>query len=210
MNRLSKKHFWDWFSRHQQEYLDIKNKSKKEATYWMNELNAHLRSYFKCLVYAIEWKLNQPARLIITVDGNPRHFKKAETLVAKAPKIPGWTFVALEDPRPIGFMLEPLMYQTGIDPRELQFSFEDHGVLHIYHPLCTAENAALIHELASSAVYNLLGERSYGNDITLIEVWNLSDADEIGLKALEELPEQVQQQCGSTMVIDDEGNLVCI
>lgn len=204
---LSKRHFWEWFKRNNQEFLDIKTKSKKEVTYWLNELNTHLRAYFKCLKYAIEWPPQQPARLIITVDGNARHFKKADALVAKAPAIPGWVIQSLDPPRPVDFMLEPLIMETNIDPRELFFSLDD-DLLTVYHPLCTAENQELIGNLANAAVYNLLGERSFGNDIREIEVANLSEASDVELKVLEELPEYVQQ-FGSSMVIDGEGNLVC-
>ena len=204
---LSKRHFWEWFKRHNQEFLDIKTKSKKEATYWLNELNTHLRAYFKCFAYAIEWPPLQPARLIITVQGNARHFKKADALVAKAPAIPGWTIHSLEAPRPIDFLLEPLIMKSNIDPREFYFSLEDDGTLMVYHPLLTDENEDLVGELANRAVYNLLGERSFGNDIREIEVVNLSEAFGEDLKELEELPECVQE-CGSSMRIDAEGNLV--
>ena len=203
---LSKRHFWEWFKRHNQEFLDIKTKSKKEATYWLNELNTHLRAYFKCLKYAIEWPPQQPARLIITVDGNARHFKKADALVAKSPAIPGWVIQSLDPPRPVDFMLEPLIMESNIDPRELQFSL-DGDLLTVYHPLCTAENENLIGNLANAAVYNLLGERSFGNDIREIEVANLSEAGGEELKELEELPECVHG-CWSSMMIDAGGNLV--
>ena len=97
--------------------------------------------------------------------------------------------------------------KSNIDPREFYFSLEDDGTLMVYHPLLTDENEELVGELANRAVYNLLGERSFGNDIREIEVVNLSEAFGEDLKELEELPECVQE-CGSSMRIDAEGNLV--
>jgi hypothetical protein len=44
MSKLSKRHFWEWFKRHNQEYLLLNHKSKKEAVYWLRELDAHLRA----------------------------------------------------------------------------------------------------------------------------------------------------------------------
>src|SRR5688572_1772615 len=167
MNRLSKRHFWEWFKRHNHEYIALQNKTKKEIRYWLNELNAHLRAYYKFLGFSLENKDNT-ATLTINVEGNATHFKKAEDLVAKAPLIRGWTIKALEDPRPIDFLLEKQMQETCIDPREMYFSFlidePHHKFLIVYHHLCTPENQNSVYELANAAVYNLLGERSYGSN----------------------------------------------
>lgn len=211
MNRLSKRHFWDWFKRHNQEYLTLKNKSKKETAYWLNELSAHLRAYYKFFGFTLEWKQEQTAILTITVNGKAMHFKKAENIVAKAPVIPGWTFVALEDPRPVDFLLEQEMQDTGIDPRELSFSFvsddPDEREIIIYHPLCTSNNEHKITGLANAAIYNLLGERSYGTDIEVYEVVNLSYADPDEVQELEALPACMGMR-QSAMVVDSQGSLV--
>src|SRR5258706_14449736 len=82
MSKLSKHHFWEWFRRHNQEYLALKNKPAKEAAYWLNELNAHLRAYFKFFGYSLEWRQERKAKLTITVNGKAKHFKKAEDLAA--------------------------------------------------------------------------------------------------------------------------------
>lgn len=211
MSQLSKRHFWEWFGRHHSEYLALNNKSKKEATYWLNELNAHLRAYFKFFGFSLQLQQERTATLTITVDGKAMHFKKVEALVAKAPKIPGWIFVALEDPRPIDFLLEQQMQETGIDPRELRFSFANgdpqHVALIVYHPLCTPENEHLIYELAHTAVYNLLGERSFGTAINSLQVANLSAADPDDVEELEALPNRIGPS-RSAMVVDSQGNLV--
>jgi hypothetical protein len=211
MSKLSKHHFWNWFRRHHQEYSGLKNKPKKEVAYWLNELNAHLRAYFKFFGFSLDLQNDQTAILTITVNGNAMHFKKAEGLVAKAPSIPGWTFVALEDPRPIDFLLEQQVEDIGIDPRELFFSFafDDPQLtaLIVYHPLCTAENEHLIYQLANAAIYNLLGERSFGTDINGLQVANLSAADAGDIEKLEVLPECMGLR-RSGIVVDKQGNLV--
>ena len=211
MNKLSKHHFWEWFRRNNQEYLALKNKPKKEAAYLLNELNAHLRAYFKFFGFSLEWHKDRTALLTITVNGKAMHFKKAEDLVEKAPKIPGWTIVALEGRRPVDFLLEQQMHQTGIDPRELYFSFAgddpDNAMLIVYHPLCTPQNEHFICQLANLAVFNLLGERSFGTDIGWLKVANLSCADPADVQELEALPAYLGLR-RSEMVIDSQGNLV--
>ena len=211
MSKLSKGHFWDWFRRHSQEYLILKNKSKKETAYWLNELNAHLRAYFKFFGFSIEWQQEGTAILTITVNGKAMHFKKVEDFVVRAPEIPGWTIVALQDPRPVDFLLEQQIQNTGIDPRELCFSFTSddphYATLIVYHPLCTPENEHLIYQIAHTSVYNLLGERSFGMDIGRLHVANLSYADPDDVEELEALPACIGLR-KSAMVVDSKGSLV--
>ena len=207
---LSKQHFWAWFSRHNDEYLDFKKKSKKDFKYWLNELNAHLRAYCKSFYFAIGCD-EEASVLIITANGNAKQFKKIEDFVAKAPPLAGWKFIALEGPRPIDFLLQSQIEESGIDPTELLFSFDidsaNRVYLTMYHPLCNMENEELIFELGSRAVYNLLGERSFGLDIRKIRVANLSEAASGSVAKLEQLPACLGRS-KSGMEINADGNLI--
>jgi hypothetical protein len=211
MSRLPKRHFWEWFKRHHKEYLELKNKPAKEARYWLQELDAHLRAYFKFLEFTLAVPNEGIPTLTISVNGKAKYFKKADAFVATAPEIPGWTIRALDDPNPIDFFLEKQMEDTGIDPREFFFSFVTNDPrerdITVYHPLCTSNNEHQLLQLASAAIYNLLGERSFGTDIGSVEVVNLSlaaDTDE--LHPLEELPAHISMR-SSSLFIDDHGNL---
>src|SRR5439155_12270019 len=106
--------------------LELGNKSKKEAGYWLNELTAHLRAYFKFFGFSLSLHPKETAGLTITVNGKAMHFKKVEAFVAMAPEIPGWRISALENPMPVDFFLEKQMEAAGIDPREFYFSIVDH------------------------------------------------------------------------------------
>lgn len=215
MNRLSKHHFWEWFKQNNAAYVGLNKKSKKHTNYWMNELNAHLRAYFKCFGFALALDRRGINTLTITVNGKEKHFKKAEALVAMAPAIEGWRFVALEPPMPIDFFLDKQIQQAGILPQEFSFAFVDnepeYGDITVYHPLCTDENQYAFQSLAEAAIYNLLGERSFAIDIQSIYVTNLSfviPGEE--LWKLEELPACLGLLKSSSMVIDDTGKLVNI
>jgi hypothetical protein len=210
MSKLSKRHFWEWFNRNNKEYLDLNNKSKKEATYWLNELNAHLRAYYKFFEYTLVLPNNGIPIFTITVHGKAMHFDKVEKLVATAPEIPGWSIQALEEPRAIDFFLEEKIEVLGIHPNECSFSFvskdpDDKRVI-VYHPLCTEENEFPFLQLASTAVYNLLGERSFALDTSYVEVENLSRADPDDVHPLEELPLHIALR-KPTMVIGPNGTL---
>lgn len=211
MATLSKRHFWEWFERHQQDFLHLPTKSNKEVNYWKNELNAHLRAYYKFLLYCIDWPTENNGRLVISVNGNTRRFKKAERLISMAPEIAGWTFIALDPPRDMEFSLEKEMQELLVDPHEFQFRIEKNSdsrfSLYIFHPLCTTDNVHEFHYLADRAVYNLLGERTYGLSVVKIETDNLSNAETNDLLALEELPQHITQN-NSGFIVDSQGNLI--
>jgi hypothetical protein len=211
MCKLSKRHFWEWFKKHNHEFFTLNKKYKKQATYWLNELKAHLRAYYKFFGFELQWHNDKTAILTITVGAKPVHFKKADDLIAIAPAIPGWTFVALDQPRSMDLLLEDLIMETGIHPQEMSFSFNNfHShkpTVTVYHPLCTSENKYLMSKLANMAVYNLLGERSFGNDIGKIEVANLSCGNPDDLEQLEALPSKIGYQ-SSGVLVDRNGNLV--
>jgi len=214
MSRLSKKqHFWEWFKRNSKEFIALENKPKKDTLYWFNELEVHVHALSKFLHPIIAYsKKEGSANLTITANGKPMHFKKAEDLIAKAPAIPGWTVTALEEVQPIDYMLEQEMQKSGIDPREMFFSLDnedpDNAILTVYHPLFTAKNENLIYKIANGAVYNLLGERSYGNDIAKLYVENLSDAlDNADIQKLEILPSVIGKR-NSGMIVNSDGNLL--
>ena len=211
MSRLSKNHFWEWFKRNNKEYLELKKKTKKEADYWVNELTAHLRVYLRFFGFSVTLPENGAAQLTITVNGKAMYFEKAEVFVAKAPEIPGWTIKALEDPMPIDFLLEKEIKAAGIDPSEFSFSFtsddpDDSGIM-IYHPLYTTENSRRLMNLAYGAVYNLLGERSFGLDLAIWDLANLSEADLDDVFPLEELPIHLGSR-KSSMIVDNNGSLL--
>jgi hypothetical protein len=209
MNKLPKRHFWEWFKRHNKEYLEVYKKPKKEATFWKHELNAHLRAYYKFFGFSLALYDKAPARLTITANGRAEHFKKVEALVAIAPEIPGWNIRALKDPMPVDYLLEELIEDTGIDPRDCYFSFtaKDGRDIVVYHPLCTKHNGFSFLRLADAAVFNLLGERSFGTDIGYLDVANLSCADANNVHKLLDLPTYIGLR-KSAMGVDHNGNLL--
>jgi hypothetical protein len=192
-NKLSKQHFWEWFMRHHNEYLAFNNKPKKEIKYWVNELSAHLRAYYKFLQFSVQYRnADAIGVLTISVAGNARYFKYVDRLVALAPEIPHWIIQALEEPKPIGFLLEEEFEQTGIDPHELWCTVSTRGglpAITVYHELYAEAKDMLFASVAQMAIYNILGERSYGLDIGPVTAGNLSHAPaKAELIRLEELP----------------------
>jgi hypothetical protein len=135
-------------------------------------------------------------------------------MVAKAPELPGWSIVALEDPHPIDFELEYYIKAAGIDPSELSFYFDiddpDARYFEVYHPLCTAANCGIISRLADRAIYNLLGEYVYGMQNFDVEAFNSSTIGSQEVYPLESLPGIMSKRKFSSMKIDEKGNLTAL
>ena len=212
--KLSKRHFWKWFECNNKEYLQLGMKSKKDTIYWVNELRAHLRAYFKFLDFTlIPMQEGQSGILTISVNGAARRFKRVEAFVAAAPSIANWKIQALEEPMPMDFLLEERCGETGINPYEFRFlpQEEDDSIdLCVYHPLYTEERQSVFVQVAEAATYNLLGERSFGLDIRYISVDNVSCAP----KEAELLnPEELERYLGgqkSSLVVDASGRMVLV
>lgn len=136
--KLPKQHFGEWFQRHHQEYLTLNKKSKKEARYWLQEMNAHLRACFKYFKFSLVLPDIGVARLIVTVKGNERYFKKVDAWVATAPNIPGWSIQALEGPIPVDLLLGKQLEVAGINLSDLHFSLSgdqaEETTVTMYHP----------------------------------------------------------------------------
>ena len=72
--------------------------------------------------------------------------------------------------------------------------------------MCNPANEGMIARLANHAAYNLLGERSFGMNISYVEAGNLSGVDAESVLELEMLPSYV---CVfSSMGVDENGRLV--
>lgn len=209
--QLSKQHFWQWFIRHNKEFLELSQKSQKELKYWKNELRAHLRAYFKFLHFSVYVSKESGAGMLtISVSGKARYFKYVDNIVAVAPVIPGWTIQALEAPRPIDFFWEEQLGHTGIDPHDLWCTIpqgEHLPCITVYHVLYTEAANWRFVQAAEMAVYNVLGERSFGQDIGFITAGNLSGAPKNAeLIRVEELPAYLPR-CQSGLVVDADGEI---
>lgn len=213
MSKLSKRHFWEWFKRNNTSFLDLHNMPKKEATYWINELNTHLRAYGRFFSFVLTVSNQQTGSLTISVNGLQHHFKKADALVALAPDIPAWTITSLEAPMSVDPEMEMLLSDAGIGIDELYFSFADtvpeYNSIIVYHTLCNDESKQLFYNIAQSVVYNLLGERSFGFEIADLDVANLSEAGDAELWKLEELPARIISR-QSLFVVTETGTLKLI
>jgi hypothetical protein len=87
-----------------------------------------------------------PREFVITADANPEHIPIVDQLIAAAPSIAGWTFVALKQPQGFGFEFE--VDGVHVDPSKMLFL-----------PLVTGSNPALLGLRVAVPGYSFLGKK---------------------------------------------------
>ncbi len=182
--RFSKpKQFWLWFQRNKDTYHHLPACTKTEALYLMREMSMHLQAYGRHINAELYWEnTNGQVEIVFvfTTYGRARQFRKVERLVAAAPFIPGWRFLALDPPRPIDFFVDEDFDHLDFEPFELWFEppeFYDHKdkcCLQVYADIYTPVTDEYS-EAVTAAVYNVLGEKVYGLRIRRVEVYRLCE-----------------------------------
>ncbi len=186
--------FWKWFQVHHQSYLFMNNLPPEDKQALLNQLLGRLQEYCPHLGLEIGGKPNEKQELIITAEGDADYFNEAMRLVAVAPKMSDWKFIALVPPR----------------GAEFQFAFEDivlkvddiwfQPVHDSAHPDAVGIRVCMPYferlkelEWFRPAVYNILenilGERSFALDLQYIEIGSLpGEPEEKGMEPLSKLP----------------------
>ena len=199
--RFSKpKQFWHWFQRNKDTYRHLPSCKNAESLYLMREMSMHLQAYGRHINAELYWeKVNDQVETVIvfTTYGRARQFRKVERLVAGAPAIPGWRFLALDPPRPIDFFLEEDFDHLDFDPFNLWFEppeFYDHKDkchLQVYADIYTPVTDKCI-QAVTAAVYNVLGEKVVGLKIRVVEVCRLCELPREERSALVNLQQAAQ------------------
>ncbi len=191
--------FWKWFSVNQSNYFDIDEKEQDEVQYLFNELLQQLHGYCSKLVFQIGGKDPSVKELIISAEGNPEYFEKAEQLVYMAPRLKRWKFIALA---PATESLSAIEYDgLQVDPNNVWFSAietreEPHllGVC-IYIDGFSANDEHRYYSIAYVILESVLGERSTALDIHYLEVAHLpANPNKDELFPVETLPAYIEMR----------------
>lgn len=91
--------FWEWFATHEEELRGIRTGHEPI----IKPLRAALRRYCRGLTWECSVGNVEPKEFIVSAEGNRKLFPAVKRLVGAAPDIPGWTFLALRQPKwPLG------------------------------------------------------------------------------------------------------------
>ncbi|POY37706.1 hypothetical protein C3L50_14140 [Flavobacterium alvei] len=180
MNQIT--NFWNYFKQNNFVFLLLNEISNDELKIHFDKLIAILHHYNKDLDLIIKNK-NKGAELIITANGNPYLFKEVELLVYYAPVVQRWKITAFLQPE-----TNLSKYQQGTDK-----PIENYGISlkisEMYFEALKIENKPLelgikvyiknhivykdsprLRETVYSHLEHLLGEKSFANDISLIDI----------------------------------------
>lgn len=189
--------FWEWFSAHHSAYLQIDDKDDDEIDYLLNELLQHLHAYCDKLYFKIGGPDPAIKEFIITAEGDPEFFDKAEDLVQIAPRLKGWKLIALSPPAE---ELEETIHYDGLelhiddiwfiplDSKEEPHKFGIRVCIGHFDP---AEEEKYFYAV-NYLLEKMLGEKDNALIIQYMEVSNLpATPEEDGLFRLEDLPSYI-------------------
>jgi hypothetical protein len=185
--------FWRWFKAHR---ADIDALTDSYAPFWDSVLNQLQR-----LDKHLRFELSEPdggrREFIVTAEGHTDAFPVVDALVAQAPRIRGWKFIALKPA--MGFDFSITFEGIRFDPREMWFlplassSFSQDLGLRIAVPNLTNSIKRKAKHAVAIILDTALGERAAALDIQQVEVCAMPEHPESDQYiALHQLPEFIK------------------
>lgn len=183
MNTIS--NFWNYFQQNNFVFLLLNEIPKDELKIHFDRLIERLHQYNKDLDLIIKNKKND-GELIITANGNPYLFKEVELLVYNALVIERWKITAFLQPD-----LNIEKYENGTDkpldyygitlrisemyfiPLENPNKLTDLGIRVLLKNYIVHKDNPRLREAVYFLIENLIGEKSFANDIAFIEIGQL-------------------------------------
>jgi len=182
--------FWNHFQQNHFVFLLLNEIPKDELKTHFDKLLSYLHQFNKDLNIIIKNK-KQLAELIITANGNPYLFKEVELLVHHAPQIERWKITAFLQPD-----TNHTKFENGTDKHleyhginlkisEMYFeSFEnpikptEFGIKVFIKNYIVHKDNPRLREAVYTQIEHLVGEKSFANDITFIEIGQLETNQE--------------------------------
>ncbi len=88
--------FWTWFQEHEKAFYEIVKNQKNIEKEFFSQLSPKLAELKEGFLFLVGMTNDQTVELIFTADGYIRNVVFVEELVAAAPNINGWKFIALK------------------------------------------------------------------------------------------------------------------
>jgi hypothetical protein len=209
-------HFWAWFRRNQHHYLNYEKLTPAAKAYWMAELQTHATAYHRFLAPFLYCSLdggNKRCKLVISALGRTKSFKAADRLINKAPRLAAWDLVALMPAAGAGEGIAEELPAAGL--RADSFWFDVREMLTFRKPFFVFVNTGGkpgydMEDLAEQALFNVLGERVFGERIEYVRIVLFSDVlpeNMAFLAPLEELPGFISARDLSGKVVGKDGGL---
>lgn len=183
------KHFWTWFSANSELYRHLNDMDPNQQRFWQQEIVTHMCAYTKKLSVVLFYPDDGICSIAITALANPRYFRMAEAMAAKAPELKNWEVYGLQPAGLYGEYLETQFADTGISRAGIK-CLPPVWVQHAnrYTVQCYAnigeEPTEKMYEAVDTMVCDQLGERIVGTQLHWVEV---HDNSEIPYQQFEQL-----------------------
>jgi hypothetical protein len=194
------KAFWDWFQKNHQQYLFVNQVDAQEKDRLLGEFVQQLHQYHEHLFPLIGGHPDaKKTELIISAEGIKEYFPAVEQLVAAAPEMQDWEFIAFKPPMGHGFSIE--YGGKEFDPEKIIFiplkndQYPNSIGIHICYPDYQDAERNIFVGGTYLILDTILGERSTTLDIDYLDVVKTpADASKYGYRPLSKLKEYIDQK----------------
>ena len=181
--------FWQLFQKENLALFLLNDLPKEVTLEKLNTLTQAMKEYNKDLGYIIKSGKDK-SELIITAHGNPYLFKEVELLVFHAPKLERWKITAFLQPE-----IDIDAYDNGTDkpleyygitlrisemyfiPLENPNKPTDLGIKVLLKNYIVHKDNPRLREALYVHIEHLIGEKSFANDLSFIEIDQLKNED---------------------------------
>ena len=181
--------FWQLFQKENLALFLLNDLPKEVTLEKLNALTQAMKEYNKDLGYIIKSGKDK-SELIITAHGNPYLFKEVELLVFHAPKLERWKITAFLQPE-----IDIDAYENGTDkpleyygitlrisemyfiPLENPNKPTDLGIKVLLKNYIVHKDNPRLREALYVHIEHLIGEKSFANDLSFIEIDQLKNED---------------------------------
>ncbi len=181
--------FWQLFQKENLALFLLNDLPKEVTLEKLNALTHAMKEYNKDLGYIIK-SGTKKSELIITAHGNPYLFKEVELLVFHAPKLERWKITAFLQPE-----IDIDTYENGTDkplefygislriseiyflPLEVPGKPHEFGIKILLKNYIVHKDNPRLREALYVHIEHLIGEKSFANDLSFIEIDQLKNED---------------------------------
>lgn len=181
--------FWQLFQKENLAIFLLNDLPKEVTLEKLNALTQAMKEYNKDLGYIIK-SGTEKSELIITAHGNPYLFKEVELLVFHAPKLERWKITAFLQPE-----IDIDAYENGTDkplefygislriseiyflPLEVPGKPHEFGIKVLLKNYIVHKDNPRLREALYVHIEHLIGEKSFANDLSFIEIDQLKNED---------------------------------
>lgn len=179
---MQEEKFWQWFAKHQAEYLHLDDLDNQQKDLLLAQLLKQLHEYCNNLYFQIGGNPAKGRReLVISAEGNVEYFNVVKKLVEAAPKLNNWRIIPFKQPMGTDFITE---YEgLELDPKKMWFLplNNEHNPQMIGLRICVDNYDSEDPDKFKRGVYQvldgILGEKATATEIDYLDVDDLSNYD---------------------------------